>query len=429
MKAIANGSRKAVIGRFCTLQNAFVSVVVACLQVAVAFHAAGCVGCSKKPSPHSSNPDTRVSITPGMRVTLPTARAAYVTNNGSDSVSVIDRDGDAVVSVPVDLDPEAHEAPHHLAIDAASRHVFVALAFPARDAKRRSGDPHASHGNGSALGKLVRLDLDTLAAREVRDVDENPGDVILTHDKQRVLVTHFDIKRAMDVAARGLASPSTMFAHLAVFDANTMRKLGSRPICVAPHGVTVTADDRIAYVACYGSDELAVVDLQSDGFATSRIPLGPTQGVPGVPRFGPYSATLSPDERVVLLADLEGQDLRVFDRESKRFIPEKAISLSAKAFMPAFVDNETILVPMQAPDGVARVNLRIAKIERRVSFPAEQCTLPHAIRVSKDERAYVVCEGDHRNPGTVLQLDTNTLRILASWRVQVYPDGIAFGDD
>lgn len=365
-----------------------------------------------------------------MAIAIAPSHAGYVTNNGSDSLSVIDRDGDAVVDVPVDLDPDAHEAPHHLAIDSASKKVFVALAFPPdvkQDEKKK--DPHASHGNASDVGKLARLDLGTLAVRESRDVDENPGDVVLTHDRSRVLVTHFDMKRAMDVAARGGASPSTMFAHLVVFDSKDMKRVGDRAICVAPHGVTITKDDKTAYVACYGSDELAVVDLTNEGFATSRIPLGATQGVPGVPRFGPYSATLSPDEKLVVLADLEGQDVRVLDRATKRFLPDRGVPLAAKAFMPAFVDGHTLLVPTQSPDGLVRIDLDKAKIERRTSFPREQCALPHVVRVAKDGRVYLVCEGDHRGAGSVLEIDPETLGVKKSWKVGVYPDGLAFGDE
>jgi DNA-binding beta-propeller fold protein YncE len=411
-------------------------VALVALLVAAAASAASlsaCSGCSKKPGSGGS-PGTAATgpTTPGMAIAIAPARAGYVTNNGSDSISVIDRDSDTVVSVPVDLDPDAHEAPHHLAIDSATKTVFVALAFPPESkpaAANAKKDPHASHGNASDVGKLARLDLGTLAVRASQDVDENPGDVVLTHDRKRVLVSHFDMKRAMDVAARGGASPSTMFAQLVVFDATDMKRLGSRPVCVAPHGITVTKDDRTAYVACYGSDELAVVDLASEGLASSRLPLGAAQGVPGVPRFGPYSATLSPDEKLVVVADLEGQDIRVLDRETKRFLPEKSVPLAAKAFMPAFIDAHTLLVPTQSPDGLVRIDLDRAKVERRSSFAREQCALPHAVRVAKDARVYLVCEGDHRGPGSVLEIDPTTLETKKRWAVGVYPDGLAFGDE
>ena len=338
---------------------------------------------------------------------------------------MIDRDGDGgtAVEVPVDVDPGRHEAPHHLAIDPVRKAVFVAFAFPPE--ATGGGGAHRGHGNASDVGELARLDLDDLAVRQTVPVDENPGDVVLTHDARRVLVTHFDMKRAMDVAARGAASPAAMFAQLLVLDATTGKRLGARPICTAPHGVTTTRDDRWAFVACYGSDELAVVDLGAEGLTTTRVPLGSAPGVPGVPRYGPYSATLSPDDAIVVVADLEGQDVRVYDVAAKRFAPERAVPLAAKAFMPAFVGPRSILVPLQAPDGLARLDLESGTVVRRIAFKKTDCGLPHVVRVAKDGRTYLVCEGDHVAPGSVLEIDPETLATKRRWTVGVYPDGLA----
>ncbi|MEO6417954.1 MAG: hypothetical protein ABIP39_01005, partial [Polyangiaceae bacterium] len=208
-------------------------------------------------------------------IATPRAQAAFVTNNGSDSLSAIDRDGPLVTTVAVDVDPNAREAPHHLAIDSHGGSLFVALAFPAPVVSTK--DPHASHGNAETLGKLARLDLATLGVKDLRELDANPGDVILTHDRARVLVTHFDMKRAMNAASAG-TPPSTFFATLQVWNAKTLQKEGSRPLCVAPHGMVTTADDKTAIVACYGSDELAIVDLTSPTLSSARYPLGTAQG-------------------------------------------------------------------------------------------------------------------------------------------------------
>lgn len=379
----------------------------------------GCSSCKK-----SADSTKEGLLTKGAVIPTPPARAAYVTNNGSDSISVIDRDGDSVVTVPVDVDPDEHEAPHHLAIDGATKSVFVALAFPPEPGKKTKKDPHATHGAAADVGKLARLDLDNLAARAMVDVDENPGDVILTHDRSRVLVTHFDMKRAMDVAAKGAASPATMFAEVVVLDAKSLKRVAARPICTAPHGIVTTRDDRTAFVACYGSDELAIVDLATDGLPTSRLPLGASPGVPGVPRYGPYSTTLSTDEKLVVVADLEGQDVRFYDRADKKFLSERAVNLGAKAFMPAFLDATTLLVPTQAPDGLVRVDIEHGKVTGRGAITKAECALPHVVKVAKDGRVYLVCEGDHVGPGSVVELDRDTLAIKKRWTVGVYPDGL-----
>ena len=375
----------------------------------------GLAGCRK----------AKATATPGAEVTIPTARAAYVTNNGSDSVSVLDRDGTAVTTVAVDVDPEEKEAPHHLAVDPAAGFAFVALSYPAPP-KKKKNDPHGSHGNAESHGQLARLDLGRLAVRELRELDHNPGDILLTHDRKRVLVTHFDMRRAMAVAARG-GTTGTMFATLQVWDAATLTLVGSRPVCVAPHGTLTTADDRLALVACYGSDELALVDLTNPELPTARFPLGASQGVPGAPTYGPYSVALAPDGRRVVVASLEASDLRVFDLETRRFLPERTVFLRARAFFPDFVDEARVLVPTQGPDGLVRVNIDTGAVEARAPWGAEECRAPHAARRARDGRVYVVCEGDHVGPGRVLEVDPNTLGIVKSWTVGVYPDGIDFG--
>ncbi len=382
----------------------------------------GCSSCKR-----TSNGGGEKPLTTGATIPTVPAHAAYVTNNGSDSISVLDRDGDVVTHVPLDLDPDEHEAPHHLVVDPAGGHVFVALAFPPEATKKK--DPHASHGNAADVGKVARLELRTLAMRHTVDVDENPGDIVMTHDRGRLLVTHFDMKRAMNVAAKGGGSPATMFAHLVVLDRTSLARIGSRAVCTAPHGMAITKDDKTAFIACYGSDEIAVVDLGSEGLPTSRVPLGATPGVPGVPRYGPYSATLTPDETRVVVADLEGQDIRVFDRKQKAFLGDKTVHLAAKAFMPAFVDEKTVLVPMQAPDGLARVDVEDARVVKRTTFPKTDCSLPHVVRVAKDGRVYLVCEGDHVAPGSVLEIDKESLAMKKRWVVGVYPDGIDFGEE
>jgi DNA-binding beta-propeller fold protein YncE len=374
------------------------------------------VGCKRHAATSTS------AITLGI---VPT-RAAYVTNNGSDTLSVLDRDGTHTEIRSLDLDPDAHEAPHHLAIDAAKKAVYVALSFPAPPSEAKG--PHKGHGGAAVSGKIARLDLDSLSVTTTRDVDPNPGDLVLTSDHTRLLVTHFDLKRAMDAAMAG-RPPSEMFATLQVWDTETLERVASRPLCVAPHGITATRDGRTAIVACYGSDEIAVVDLKSPTLTSARYPLGAAPGVPGAPQYGPYSTTLAPDEVEVVVADLEGQDLRVFDLGAKRFVPELEVALGARAFMPAFVDARVLLMPLQAPDGLARIDVSRARVEARIFFQGAACPSPHVARFAKDGRAYVVCEGDHVHPGVVLEVDPATLATKKRWEVGVYPDGIAFGDD
>ncbi len=369
------------------------------------------VACKKTHAPHADP------------VPIAARSAAYVTNNGSDTIAVIDRDGDAVVMRSVDVDPSAHEAPHHLAVDGAG-HVFVALAFPPDDAP--TGGKHAGHGGSDSIGALLRLDQRTLGVEATHDVDQNPGDVVLTHDQKRVLVTHFDMRRAMQQAkAAGLAS--SLFARLVVLDSKTLDELAGRAVCVAPHGIAITADDATAVIACYGSDEIALVDLRSNDLPVAHVPIAQAAGVPGAPRFGPYAVAIAPDQKRALVADLESADVRVLDLAARELVADSAIPLGARAMMPDFVSNDVALVPLQGPDGLARVDLTKGSVVARVAFGAE-CKNPHVARAASDGRAYVVCEGDHKEAGAVVEVDPVTLATKRRWVVGVYPDGIGFSD-
>jgi hypothetical protein len=147
------------------------------------------------------------------------------------------------------------------------------------------------------------------------------------------------------------------------------------------------------------------------------------------PGTAPYSATLTPDESRVVVCDLEGQDLRVFDVASKQFVPDRIVTLGARAMMPAFLDPRTVVVPLQAPDGLAKIDVDRGTIDARVAFTGATCPLPHVAKRAKDGRLYLVCEGDHAAPGLVHEIDPRTLAIKKTWTVGVYPDGIAFGDE
>ncbi|MEO6573304.1 MAG: hypothetical protein ABIP89_05670, partial [Polyangiaceae bacterium] len=68
-------------------------------------------------------------------------------------------------------------------------------------------------------------------------------------------------------------------------------------------------------------------------------------------------------------------------------------------------------------------------IEKRIAFTKDECQSPHVVRKAKDGRVYLVCEGDHTAPGSVVEIDPMTLAIKKRWVVGVYPDGIAFGEN
>lgn len=352
------------------------------------------------------------------------ARLAYVTNNGSDSLSLLDLDTPGrVLDVRLDFD-DRREAPHHLAV--TPDRLFVALAHP-RLAPPAGG--HKEHGRSADTpGEIAVLDRHDLRLLARLTVDESPGDLLVTRAGDRLLVTHYDLARAFVGAARN-APPRELFASLQVWDTRTLTLWAARDLCVAPHGIAVSGDGATAYVACYGSDELAVVDLRTRELSADKIPLGSRPGPLGAPEYGPYAAVLTPDERQVLVSQLEGKALAVFDVATRRFTD--SLALRARAMLPCVKSEgaRTVAFVPLVPDGLERLErsqqgdswVEVTRRDLR-----HECVNPHAAVCRADGRVWLICEGDHQTPGLVLEVDAESLDVRARYPVGVYPDGMGF---
>ncbi len=364
---------------------------------------------------------------PPAPLTLPAGPWGVTSNNGADTLTFVDLSTRAVIGdVPVGLNPIDLDGPHHLAVDRVTRDVFVALAYPAPPI---IPGPHAAHGSAAVPGKLVRLSLPDLTRIGVARLDANPGDVVLSDDGARVVVSHFDLSRASNPTAPIEAQR----ARLLSFAAREL--VGASPpapraidVCVAPHGIALSpGDGRRAYVACYGEDALAIVDLADDSQPVVRVPIGPNPGRAPTPAYGPYAIALDESGARVAVGTTESREVRVFDAAGAP-LPEKtwrADLAKGGVFFPAFV-GDRLVVPAQSPDALYMLDLvgPATEVRRRV-FAEGECKAPHEVRRSPVAgELLVVCEGDHVGPGALLVVDAETLATKATIVTGAYPDRV-----
>lgn len=358
------------------------------------------------------------------KLTLPEGDVGLTSDNGSDTVTVIDLGAQSIVgSAPVGRSPVDNDGPHHIAADRAAGFAYVALSYPA---PAIAPGPHAAHGSSTRSGFVQKLALDDLRiVGEVR-VETNPGDIVLAEDGSRLVVSHFDLAKAVmptpDVDARR--------ATLMVLEPTRILASGSAdPVaittCIAPHGVALSRPKgKTAFVACYGEDAIAVVDLENPAATPLRVPVGPgaaTSG--GAPTYGPYAAVLSPDGALVAVSSTEAKDVRFFDTASSAMSAVVIATLGAPYFPAWSADGARLIVPTQVPDSVVVAEVATGNTLTSRSFAPGECTLPHEVTSATDgTMLYVVCEGDHLTPSVVLALDPITLETRASLHVGVYPD-------
>lgn len=376
-------------------------------------------------APGCSDPETKVEYAPyegapaypDKRPKLPAPKGtfAFVSDSYSDSVSVLDLPSNEVVrQVPVGRDPVGIDGPHHLAIDPEGN-VYVALSYPA---PTTLPGPHAAHASATRPGFVQKLAPDDLHPIGEVQIDANPGEIVIAPDGSKIVVTHFDLAKAIDPKL----SPEEQKATLMIVDPKTLVIGGSPPptairVCRAPHGASIAPDGRTAFVACYADDAVAIVDLASPSSPPAMVPVGSK---------GPYSAVLSSSGRFVAVGNTDGKDTRILDTQSRTFAATAIASQGAPYFAAWAPDETKLWIPVQTPDEILLADPRTGAVLKRRAFDGS-CIKPHEAQLAPDASTlYLVCEGDHVNDSVVLALDPATLETRASIPVGVYPDRLAF---
>jgi YVTN family beta-propeller protein len=381
---------------------------------------------------HCSSPEAQVQYAPYQGppafpdrrapLELPVGALAFVSNSGDDTVSVIDLASDSVIATrsvgrnPIDLD-----GPHHLAVDRARGVLFTALSYPALP--NTVSGPHAEHGYAQRPGVLQVLSLSNLAPLATLTLDTSPGDVIRSPDGKRIVVSHFDLRRAVDMTLTAAARQSTLLYANLLPAAPYVSEVTRMPLCAAAHGITFAAGDAATvYVACYGDDSIARYTLGDPQSAIARVAVGPN-AAPGAVVYGPYALAVNATGTQLVAAQTVSADLRFFALPG--LVASSApLRLRGPAYFPVFsADGRKLFVPSQGPAALARVDAESRSIVAERVFATGECEAPHEAVLSADEsKLYVVCEGDHVRKSHVLVVDPVTLETRGKIAVGVYPD-------
>jgi YVTN family beta-propeller protein len=359
------------------------------------------------------NGDDSLVAFPSRRPTFEPAgrRLGYVANRNSDTVSVLDLDAMTLLgSVPIGRGPVDIDGPRHLVLDAAEGLAYVALSYPFANES-----VHAlSQGGTQRSGYVQALNLlDLSIAGELR-VDPAAADIAFSQASGRLAVSHFDLFRALNSDAEARR------ANLVLIDpASAITKgnadLRRLPLCAAPAAIAFDADGARVFVACTGEDSIAVVDSAS-GDVLSRVPAGEA----AVNK--PYALVTDPTRDRLLVSNQVSFSVSVFDLGDTPNLLKTLARTSGVPMFAALLSESTLVVPFQAPNGAALFDLTTGEQLLELQYSDADCTNPAEFSVSGDSRLRLVCEGDHYRPGAVVEVDPNTLQIISSVSVELYPE-------
>lgn len=349
-----------------------------------------------------------------------------VTNNGDDTLSFVSTDSlDApriLGTATVGNSPIEPEGPHHLVASPDGQFIYFNLS---NYVVSGGGGPHGAHGTGSVPGFLVKLDVRT--GRKVAEVlvDRSPGDVILSADGKLAYVSHYDLARLQQQLLKG-APAEQGYSSLFVVDTGSMRVVSQTPLCPTTHGQGLSADGRTLYVTCSLSDQLAIVDVGDPAkpVVRARVDIGSPPGPAGNPRFAPYALAVHRDGGV-WISNNQSDDVRVFDPQRMQMDPAKVIPVGGVAMFGDFsADGRTLYVPHQGDERVTAIDTQTLAV-RHLALPKDRCIAAHELRrLPTGDGAVVVCEGDHRAPGSLVFLDLAGWSVRGTVQVGVFPDAV-----
>jgi hypothetical protein len=379
---------------------------------ALALVAGACTSESATPEPYRGEPPF-----PNLRTEFASEgrTLGYVANRMSDSVSVIDLDGMSLLgSAPLGRDPVDVDGPRHVVIDPKRGIGYVTLSYPLSIVSA-----HASRNDASGRNGFVQaFSLSDLGPIGELRVDPGAADLAISDDGSTLLVSHFDLARSVlmpDLESRRATLALIDSAPAMAADDATLRSV---TVCVSPSSIVYESERARAFVVCTGEDTLAVVDTDK-AEVLSYVPAGERD------TNKPYALVRSPFGERLALSNQIARSVVLFDVEDA---PSSLGSLYLTEGIPYFVgwlSSERFVVPMQSPSGAALVDARDMAILNQVGFTPEVCENPSEARGFGEGRLMLVCEGSHFAPGAVVELDPETLDVLARVEVGIYPDRLA----
>lgn len=271
-----------------------------------------------------------------------------------------------VASLSLDDHPGFVDEPFDLAVAPDGASLYVVLG----------------HGDRWERGKLVRIRLaDGVRTGEV-SLGEEPSMVALSADGRRAYVTLF----------RNLAHPQGPWSDpgaLVVVDTEAMIVQGQAELCAAPLGVALDEARGRVWVACAGSDELALVDVSAPAAPRLDRLVALDDGRPGA---GQQPAYVALSEHNAYVSAQGSGEVWTFDRESA--VMKRRLALGSESFpqrllvlygdralvalggaqsVAVFEDRAglwgTISLPGRRPQGLARADFLVTTDEGDLSHP------------------------------------------------------------
>ncbi len=323
---------------------------------------------------------------------------AYVTNQGDDLVSVISTDHNLVIRlIPVGDSPTL-DVPHNIWVDDQNQYWYVSLI---------------------AAGEVWKFDVATNSFQGKVRAGVSPANVVASPDGSKIFATDWDIFN--DSRA------------VRVIDAASMQVTKQVTVGLAPHGINFSHDGQFIYVTNYLSDSISILRA-SDYAEVERVLLAPDVNPVRSSLYQPLQVVLTPDDKFAYVSCFNSNEVRVIDTARKEVVA--AVAVGRRPFLLEVTPNgEYVYVANQGSHDVTVI--RVADHQVTATIKHSSFANPHGVAFTPEGRyAYITNENlggsfpPHHpieqggNIGNVQIIDTQTFAVVKTIEMEVDPTGI-----
>lgn len=326
------------------------------------------------------------------------SQKAYVTNQGDDLVSVISTERNLVTRlIPVGDSPTL-DVPHNLWVDKQNKYWYVSLI---------------------AAGEVWKFDVATDTFQGKVRAGNSPANIVATPDGTRILATDWDVFNDGRIVR--------------VIDAMNLTIMRELEVGIAPHGINFSHDGQFIYITNYLSDSISILRA-SDYEEVERVLLAPDVNPIKSSLYQPLQVVLTPDDRFAYVSCFNSNEVRVIDAASKTV--SAVVPVGTHPFLLEVTpDGQFVYVANQGSNDVTVV--RVSDNQVVTTIKSRSFASPHGVAFTANGRyAYVTNENlsgnfpPHHpterggNIGNVQVIDTQNLQVLKTIEVEVDPTGI-----
>jgi PQQ-dependent catabolism-associated beta-propeller protein len=302
----------------------------------------------------------------------PSAPYAAVSNEGSNNISILARDGKQLFTIPVP------NRPRGIAFSADGRRLFVAL----------SDDRPNAEGSGDAI-----VEIDVSRRRIVRRIaaGSDPETFAITPNDRRLYSSNEDA---------GTASAT---------DLRSGRVVATMVVGIEPEGVAASPDGRWIYVTAETSNSVSLIDALTNRVVANVL-------VDARPR----AAVFTPDGKLALVTAEIGGTLAIIDVATRAVVG--AVTLQGGRGKPVGVavspDSRFAFVANGGTHSVSVVDLD--RRQEVAQIPVGR--RPWGIAMSRDGKTLYTANGVSND---VSIIDVASRRVRSTTRVGTRPWGVA----